>query len=460
MRRIASVNNDWSAGPFGADLAYERECQKRIFQAGGFGAMGYIFEWTNTEVFAYIAAQHLWRNAGIPGVSNGNQVDILYHAYKLYYGDKVGDLVAKAMDGGSCVNDAMVLENVNGSQWPSTGRALHRDYQLLAVLADNAEKVAREAYRQYAGKEPELYAPAYDQDGFHWDGYDPARDKLFKTERLRLLWISCRRSQEMCEAALAHRLAQRLIAESAPREKVLEQFDHAIEHAKLNQRIYQLNYDDDYDWTDGLCAKVTDELQSQRSKNLAAKKPEPVQPVLFIPWEKQSDIVSPRTFDAMTFVADIGFAPGGDYFRLGVTFSVQYATDSTWQTLFRQTVHRRAKDWIQCAVTLPPARTFKLRLVTDSYSRAQDRNQPTWKWAAWRNPQIKSGGVLFDLAQQIGHAKPFVQLDSDGKLRPFDHAEEDSTGATFKKTSDGVIAAFTPHNDGKFGITVAEYEIN
>ena len=98
------------------DLAYERDCQKHIFEAGGFGAMGYIFEWTNTEVFAYLAAQHLWRNRGIPGVSNENQTDILDYAYRLYYGNEVGRLVARAMDEGSDVNDAMVLEGVYGSQ--------------------------------------------------------------------------------------------------------------------------------------------------------------------------------------------------------------------------------------------------------------------------------------------------------------------------------------------------------
>jgi len=84
MRRIASVNNNWLHGGMGGDLAYERDCQKHIFEPGGFGAMGYIFEWTNTEVFGYLAAQHLWRNRGIPGVSNENQTDILDYAYRLY----------------------------------------------------------------------------------------------------------------------------------------------------------------------------------------------------------------------------------------------------------------------------------------------------------------------------------------------------------------------------------------
>jgi len=42
MRRIASINNLWVGGSMGADLAYERACQKHIAEAGGFGAMAYI----------------------------------------------------------------------------------------------------------------------------------------------------------------------------------------------------------------------------------------------------------------------------------------------------------------------------------------------------------------------------------------------------------------------------------
>ena len=255
MRRIASVNNNWLHGGMGGDLAYERDCQIRIHQAGGFGAMGYIFEWTNTEVFGYLAAQHLWRNAGIPGVSNTDQVGILDYSYRLYYGDEVGRLGARAMDEGSDVNDAMVLENVNGSQYPSTGRALHRDYQLLAVLADQAEELAQAAYRLYTGVEPKLCEPAYRQESFAWNGYDAAADKLFKTERLRLLWVSTRRSREMCQTALRHRPGATVIADGASAREVVKQFDRAIEFAKSNQLIYQLNYDDDYDWTDGLCAR-------------------------------------------------------------------------------------------------------------------------------------------------------------------------------------------------------------
>ena len=227
MRRIASVNNNWDHGPFGADLAYERDCQQRIVRAGGFGAMAYIFEWTNTESFALSAAQHLWRSSGIPSINNSDQTGILDYAYRLYYGEKVGELAARAIDEGSDVNDAMVLEGVYGSQYPSTGKALHRDFQLLAVLADHAERLARQAFRLYTGREPQLFNPAYDEAAFRWSGYDRDADRTFKAERLRLLWISTRRSQEMCHAALAHRLAQRLMAEDAPAARVLEQLDRA-----------------------------------------------------------------------------------------------------------------------------------------------------------------------------------------------------------------------------------------
>ena len=51
MRRIASINNNWVAGAMGASGGYERGCQEHIFEGGGRGAMGYVFEWTNTEAF-------------------------------------------------------------------------------------------------------------------------------------------------------------------------------------------------------------------------------------------------------------------------------------------------------------------------------------------------------------------------------------------------------------------------
>jgi hypothetical protein len=479
MRRIASVNNNWCAGGMGGDLAYERACQNRIVQAGGFGAMGYIFEWTNTEVFAYLAAQYLWRNAGIPGVSNTDQTGILNYAYQLYYGDEVGTLVARAMDEGSCVNDAMVLEGVHGSQYPFTGQALHRDYQLLAVLADHAEELARTAYRRFAGKDPDLYAATYDQDRFKWNGYNASKDKLFKTERLRLLWISTRRSQEMCGAALAHRLAQRLIAEGAPQKQVLEQFDLAIAHAKANQLIYQVNYDDDYDATDGLCAMVTEKLQSQRAQFVAAapaavrQTAEP--PILYVPWTKQTDIIpaADANRSKIRLRTGIGFTTAEDFYRLGVVFTIQTRNNAEgWKTIFRKTVHRRNKGWQDCEISLDswrPGEPIQIRFITDSYSRAMNRSMPTWNWALWRQPQLVRGSeILYDFAERIGDARTFVQLDSDGKPRAFDRPGSDSTGATFTHTTEQLpkgdpsvlaIAAFTPHKDGKFGITSAEYAI-
>jgi len=461
MRRIASVNNDWLHGGMGGDLAYERDCQRHIFEAGGFGAMGYIFEWTNTEAFGYLAAQHLWRNRGIPGVSNDNQTGILDYAYRVYYGDEVGGLVARAMDEGSDINDAMVLEGVYGSQWTSTGRALHRDYQYLAVLADHAEGLAREAYRKFAGAEPKLETPAYDQDAFRWDGYDAAQDKLFKTERLRLLWISCRRSQEMCRAALAHRLAQRLIKQGAEIGEVLAQLDRALVHARRNQYIYQVNYNDDYDWTDGLCSRVTEHLEKERAdflsacseaSGLALAQPVPAAarrcaeaPVLFLPWEPQADILPPRRRPRGLFLSTrIGFVDQDDFFRLGVVFTVEaQEAGGSWRPIFRRGLMRRTCGWEQWEIPLDDlvrrsAGQLRLRFITDSYTRAQDRNAPTWKWALWGQPQLIRMGragrrdLVYDFAQHLDQARAWTRLDEDGLEHPFDAPGEDATGASFE----------------------------
>ena len=254
MRRIASINNNWSYGPMGGDLAYERQCQKHIFEAGGFGAMGYIFEWTNTEVFGYLAAQYLWRNAGVPGIDNENQTDFLYYAYRHHYGDEVGTLVAQVMDESSCVNDAMMLDGVYGSQYPSTGAPLHRDYQYLAAQADRAVSLAAQAYQLSHGvREPTLRPPAYRPEQTSGGTASTRRPTgSFLAERLRLLYVSTRRSQGMCDSVLAHRLAQRLMAEGAPAERCSSSSPRPLAAAEVNQLIYQLNYDDDYDWTDGL----------------------------------------------------------------------------------------------------------------------------------------------------------------------------------------------------------------
>ena len=638
MRRIASINNNWCGGGMGGDLAYERQCQKRIYEAGGFGAMGYIFEWTNTEVFGYLAAQYLWHNAGVPALNNDNQTDFLDYAYRVHYGDEVGGLVAKVMDESSCVNDAMMLEGVYGSQYPSTGAPLHRDYQYLAVQADRAVDLAAKAFQLYAGREPDLYAPVYSPEDFRWQGFDPQANQAFNAERLRLLYVSTRRSQQMCEAVLAYRLAQRLMAEGAPAGEVLVQLERALGAAQENQLIYQLNYDDDYDWTDGLCAKVTETLQLQRDQFIASMSADtkplqawtfdqagdpqgwiemhqmappttdqgvyvsqasgkdpfvvqsqllavPVdercfvelemasdqtgrlrlfwateadlaaQPVgaypfsearvrnseavassdfrvyriapdwngtlaklridvpanarvridsirilrvsdvntlsqadlvravpesvrrsvarpLFIPWEKQSEII-PATPAAqkpgLYLSTDIGCDAKYDFYRLGVVFTVQAQDpEGTWQTLFRRDVTRRTTGWEHwdiplasvTSATISPkldsaatssaivgeSGSLKLRFITDSYSRAQDRSAPSWKWALWGEPQVVevmadgNRRLRYDFVQNIEHARAFVRLDHDGQDRVFDGHGTDSTGATFQSADPGIIA--------------------
>jgi hypothetical protein len=157
----------------------------------------------------------------------------------------------------------------------------------------------------------------------------------------------------------------------------------------------------------------------------------------------------------------IGFTPDEDYYRLGVVFTVQtQQRDGEWKTIWRKSVHRRSKGWQEFEIPLDGP--VRLRLMTDSYSRAMDRTWPTWKWALWRRPQLVRGGkVIDDFADRIADAHGFVRLDSDGKDRAFDHGREDSSGATFTiQSGGGVIAAFTPHKDGKFGVTIAEYEVN
>ena len=314
MRRIASVNNNWCPGGMGGNLAHERASQTRIKDAGEFGAMGYIFESTNTEVFAYLAAQHLLAKRR--------------HSRREQHDRPTGDSriripallrrrsrhARRAGDGRRVVREQLdeVLEGVNGSQYPFTGPILHRDHQFLAVLADHAEALARQAYQRFTGTEPNLYAAAYDQDAFHRDGYDVVKDKLFKTERLRQLWVSARRSQEMCGVALAHRLAQRLIVEGEAAADVLKHLDQAIAFAKANQLIYQLNYHDDYDATDGLCAKsrISWKRNAPHSQAPPAKLAKTLAEasVLMIPWEKQVDIaLGPALTSAMNGLAEDGF---------------------------------------------------------------------------------------------------------------------------------------------------------
>ena len=402
MRRIASVNNNWCPGGMGGDLAHERASQKRIHDAGGFGAMGYIFEWTNTEVFAYLAAQHLWRNAGIPGVSNTDQTGILEYAYQLYYGDEVGTLVARAMDEGSCVNDSMVLEGVNGSQYPFTGPILHRDHQFLAVLADHAEALARQAYQTLHGKRAGPVRRRL-RSGRISRGTvtTPRRTSSSRPSGFASSGFPPRRSQEMCGVALAHRLAQRLIAEARAGGR-------CSEASRPGDRVRQgQSAASTSSTTTTITTRRTASAQKSRKswKRNAPRSPAPAgeaakkfaeAPVLMIPWEKQVDIVPAGDAKADIYLrTGIGFTTNEDYFRLGVVFTVQIQHDGQeWKTLFRKSIHRRSQGWHVCKIPvseLSQAKTLRVRFMTDSYTRAMHANMPMWKWALWRQPQLVRG---------------------------------------------------------------------
>jgi hypothetical protein len=263
----------------------------------------------------------------------------------------------------------------------------------------------------------------------------------------------------MCRTALAHRLAQRLIREGATIREALGQLSRAVAHARRNQYIYQVNYDDDYDWTDGLCSKVTEHLERQRADFLSAcagtndlNQPIPetarsraANPVFFLPWEAQEDILPPRRKGHGLFLSTrIGFVDQEDFFRLGVVFTVAVqSARGGWKPIFRRGLMRRTRGWEHWEIPLgnvirQDAGLLRIRFVTDSYTRAQDRNAPTWKWALWGQPQLirigerGRGEVVYDFAQRINQARTSKRLDEDGLEYPFDAPGEDATGATFK----------------------------
>jgi len=212
---------------------------------------------------------------------------------------------------------------------------------------------------------------------------------------------------------------------------------------------------------------------------------------LMIPWEKQTDILpaEQKTLKPGIYLSvNLGLNQRYDYqrydnnrWRLGVVFTVQARqSDDTWRTVFRRAVGRRSIGWEHWNIPLTQVADslgkYPLRFMTDSYARMQ--NPPSRQWAFWGRPQLieitEKGErkVIYDCAEQIGQARTFVRLDSNGKDRPFDAEGADSSGATFQQVtaeSGGklalpspampTIAAFTPHRDKKFGVTVAEYNV-
>ena len=61
-----------------------------MIEAGGYGSMAYVFQWSNSEVFGYLGSQYLWQHTGVPDIDNEDDFSFLDYAYRIYYGDEVG----------------------------------------------------------------------------------------------------------------------------------------------------------------------------------------------------------------------------------------------------------------------------------------------------------------------------------------------------------------------------------
>ncbi|MGA2257276.1 MAG: hypothetical protein ABSG53_21685, partial [Thermoguttaceae bacterium] len=494
--RIASINNDRMHGDLGMDLAEERAKQRRMIEAGGLGGMAYVFQWSNTEVFGYLGAQHLWQHLGAPGINNEDAFGFMDYAYRMYYGGAVGSLAAMSYTMNPCVNEYTVLEE----DLPTVflGAPLHREYQLLVVMAEESDRLAREAYRLYAGHAPDLFHPVYDPDTFRWDGYDGSADKIFKTERLRLLCVSARQAKELCTAAWTSRVAKQRMAEGASIGAVRRELDAAVAAARANERLYFANYEDDYT-TGAKCTEIAAALEATRSRFMAdcgavaggkidAERPVPeavrkaVKRRRIIHWERQIDVlpqVAPVDKPGLYLSTDIGLSGNIDFFCLGEVFTVQArGADGAWRTIFRRAVLKKDAGWQHWDIPLDSVAgkdgSIHLRLMTDGCSRAMDRDAPAWKWGYWGRPQVVQVAadgtrrVRFDLVEEIDRARPSVRLDDTGKRRSFDGKGKDSTGATFRwaaqdddtpRPTEPAIAAFAPHCKGNSGVTIGEYEI-
>jgi hypothetical protein len=366
-------------------------------------------------------------------------------------------------------------------------------------MADQSDWLAQEAYKQYTCGEPDLYHRVYDPDAFRWNGYDAAADRLFKTERLRLLCVSSRQARELCTAALASRLAKQRIAEGATVGAACWELDRAVQAARTSELLYFANYEDDYR-TGDQGTKLRMKLEELRAQFLAdcggkaGAKVDPGQPIpeavrkawkrrVVIDWEKQTDVLPERpraNRPGLYLSTDLGLSKNIDYYCLGAVFTVQaQEKPGAWHTIFRRALLKKDAGWqhwdIPLGAHLGSGGTVKFRLITDAYSRAMDRNAPTWKWGYWGRPQVVQltgdgrRDVRCDLVEHIDRARAFVQLDSTGERRAFDGKGEDSTGATFQLAGAGTgppeparpaVAAFTPRRDGKSGVVIAEYEIS
>jgi hypothetical protein len=431
----------------------------------------------------------------VPGINNDDDFGFLDYAYRIYYGARAGALAAKVYGLNCCVSENHVLEDDPFLVF--FGGPIHRDFQLLAVMADESDRLAQDAYKLYTGGEPDLNHPVYDPDTFQWNGYDAAADTLFKTERLRLLCVSSRRSRELCTAALASRKAKQVTAQGGQIAAVVEQLDRAVEAARTSEILYFANYEDDYKTGDE-GTQLRKKLEATRSRFLAEcggpaginadrKRPvpeplrNPVKRRYLIDWEKQTDILPPKRVadePGLYLSTDLGLSRDIDYFCLGAVFTVQARGElGAWRTIFRRALLKKDAGWqhwdIPLGAVVDKSGAVRLRLITDAYSRAIDRNAPSWKWGYWGQPrvvQVTAPGkrqVRYDLIEHIGRSKAFVQLDDTGKVREFDGRGEDSTGATFKSAASGAeipepvqpaIAAFPPRRGGKSGVTIAEYK--
>jgi len=506
FHRIASLNLDRSHGDIGMDLGEERDKQQRLCEAGGFGAMGYIFQWTSTEAFGYLAAQYQWRHLGVPGISNKDAFCFLEYAYRRYYGDAVGKVVAEAYSTNSCVNEWMVAlgEKPDYLVGLIMGNSLKREAQLLAAMADAADAHAHAAYQLFSGSEPDLKNPVYTSDQFAWDGYNTARDQLFKAERLRLLAVSTRRSRLLADAAFRWRRSNAMLAAGeGDLASVWADLSRALEEARESQVLYYCNYDDDYSIgnkgaevtqkLETLCNQVLEKsglsrVQAERAKT---QPPEALRGLAISPdsvrWEKMTDTLPPEQrlgAGDVGMVVNLGLSDPIEYFCLGTVFTIQVNLHAQWRTIFRRTLLKKDSGWQHWEIPLGAVEKIfeiplQLRFVTDNYSRAFDPAWPSWKWGFWGQPQLvhnrKNGErkVLYDFCEHAAHSRCLIVLDKDGAERRFDRQSVDSTGAAFKATAEGsydgadapspkqpAIAAFAPYKNGLLGITIAEFDIN